>query len=235
MRIAICDDEPRLLSRVCELLSDYRLPDNSEFSFDTFSSAVDLMAAMPKGNYDALILDILMPGFTGMDAAHEIRETNSSVNIIFLTSSPEFAVESYRVHAFDYLMKPVDRSDLFNCLDRLYQKLGNELPSLAIDTSRKKCTIPYSSIEFIAVNNRTIEFHLIDGSSLEITGHLIDYESQLLNQPGYIKVHRSYVVNMKRMKSLVNQVFITMSGKQIPIARGLSKDIKQAYISYMVS
>ena len=75
---------------------------------------------MQKENYDVLLLDIIMPGLNGIGAAREIRENDRSIPIIFLTSSPEFAVESYRVRAFDYLLKPVNGEELFRSLDNIY-------------------------------------------------------------------------------------------------------------------
>lgn len=79
------------------------------------------MDALRGVNYQLLLLDILMPGFTGIQAAREIRTFDSETKIIFLTSSPEFAVESYGVDAFYYLLKHIREGDLFPVLDRLPQ------------------------------------------------------------------------------------------------------------------
>ena len=66
---------------------------------------------------DLIMLDVIMPLLNGMDTARELRNDNQIVPIIFLTSSREFAVDSYEVKAFHYLIKPVDDVKLFRTLD----------------------------------------------------------------------------------------------------------------------
>ena len=101
---------PALLS----FLEEYRLTRDGSLTYDIFTNATDLLETIPVHHFDLLLLDILMPGITGMDAAREIRQTNSTIPIIFLTSSSEYAVESYRVNAADYLLKPLDADKLFS-------------------------------------------------------------------------------------------------------------------------
>lgn len=119
MHIALCDDSRAELSRLTFLLEEYRLKRDGSLTYDIFTNATDLLETIPVHHFDLLLLDILMPGITGMDAAREIRQTNSTIPIIFLTSSSEYAVESYRVNAADYLLKPLDADKLFPVLDKL--------------------------------------------------------------------------------------------------------------------
>ncbi len=74
---------------------------------------MDLLASMERENYDLLFLDVLMPGLSGIQAAREIRQKNENIKIVFLTSSPEYAVESYSVQATNYLLKPATEERLF--------------------------------------------------------------------------------------------------------------------------
>ena len=106
MYIALCDDNQTELSRLISILEEYRSKRDSSMTYEIFRSAAELLEAMPGHHFNLVFLDILMPGITGMDAAREIRHSNSTIPIIFLTSSREYAVESYRVNAADYILKP---------------------------------------------------------------------------------------------------------------------------------
>lgn len=124
MRLAICDDEARELERLCALLQEYEISRGAELSVCSFQSAVDLLNGMKGGEYDLLLLDVLMPGFGGIQAARELRELDKSVRILFLTASPEYAVESYAVGAYHYLLKPATAKTLFPLLDKVRAELN---------------------------------------------------------------------------------------------------------------
>lgn len=86
MRIAICDDDNKDLLQIASLLESYRNSRKVQLSYVSFQNAMDLLASMDIRDYDLILLDMLMPGINGMEAAREIRERNSRVQIVFLTS-----------------------------------------------------------------------------------------------------------------------------------------------------
>ena len=95
IKIGFCDDDLSVLNALRVLLDRYRVERNREIDYTAFRSPLDLLAEIERGSrFDILILDVLMPGENGIDAAAEIRNYDSDVKIIFLTSSPEFAVQS---------------------------------------------------------------------------------------------------------------------------------------------
>ena len=103
MKIAICDDEISVLNEIKSLLAEYCKDYDREISCDVFQSPLELLTKMEQsGCYDALFLDILMNDDNGIEVARELRKTDKDVRIVFLTSSPEFAVQSYTVGAFYY-------------------------------------------------------------------------------------------------------------------------------------
>ena len=111
LKIAFCDDETAEIAQLEELLKEYAAARGQEFVHTSYQSSVELMADIEKGErFDIMLLDILMPGENGMTAAREVREHDTNVKIIFLTASPEFAVESYAVDAWYYQLKPDRKS-----------------------------------------------------------------------------------------------------------------------------
>ena len=236
MKLAICDDNKNQLHSIAQMLERYVTPEGEKVRYDLYGNALDLVSNLPSGRYDALLMDILMPGLNGIEAARDIRQINEDIPILFLTSSPEFAVDSYRVHAFDYLMKPVDEAELFKGLNRIFA-IKKELVShmLTIQNAKELHVISLSQLEYVEINNRTLLFHLIDGETKALRGKLSDYEENLLSQPNFLKIHRSYVINMDHMKSLNKNSFETMTGKEITISRNLLTEVHTQYVNYLHS
>ena len=118
LKIAFCDDETQETRRLEALLEEYAADRGQDFAHTSYQSPVELMAEVKKGTrFDIILLDVLMPGENGMAAAREIREYDSNVKIIFLTSSTEFAVESYMVGAYFYQLKPIWEESFYRIID----------------------------------------------------------------------------------------------------------------------
>ena len=101
IKVAFCDDDVSVLGEVSALVDQYRVERNQEIGYAAFKSPLELLAEVERGmRFDILFLDVIMPGQNGISAAKEIRKYDCSVKIIFLTSSSEFAVQSYTVNAF---------------------------------------------------------------------------------------------------------------------------------------
>lgn len=233
MRIVACDDDAKLLAKLAALLDEYKGPSGEHPKVDLFNNASGVLDALEKSDYDLALLDVLMPGLTGMDAAREIRSSNRQIKIVFLTSSREFAVESYRVNASDYLLKPVNKESLYSMLDRIEGEIGKAEDELHVNTTKSIFSIPYSKLEYLEINNRTLIFHLADKSEEEVVGRLSDFEETLLARPEFIKPHRSFIVNMDRIKTLETKEIVTLTGAVIPIARGINKEIRDAYMDHL--
>ena len=125
IKIAFCDDDMEVLHQMNELLDRYRVERNEDITYAAFQSPFELLTEIEKGiRPDILFLDVVMPGQNGMDVAKEIRQYDTNMKIIFLTSSPEFAVESYSVGAYFYQLKPIWEESFFRLMDAV---LGRKL------------------------------------------------------------------------------------------------------------
>ncbi len=233
MKIAVCDDEKQDLLQVVSLLEAYRQDRKAELAYASFKSAVDLLASMEHREFDLLLLDMLMPGIGGMEAAREIRGRDSRVEIVFLTSSPEFAVESYSVRAHYYLLKPATEEKLFPILDRLTAALRKPEDALRFRTQSGIFSLPFGKIEAIEVQAKRIYFHLTDGQTREVPGSLAGFEQALLSRPGFIKVHRSYLINLQWVQALHQGEVVTLAGRRIPVARTAYPQVRTAYTQYL--
>lgn len=106
MKIAICDDKIRQIEIIETSAYAYFLAKRIEFKIDTFDKAFDFLDAHKKNSYDLVLLDICMPGMLGTDVAKEIRQKKDNTEVVFLTTSDEFAIDAFTLRAAHYLLKP---------------------------------------------------------------------------------------------------------------------------------
>ena len=235
-KIAICDDNIVDLSSIVSIIEDYQASKRAKngIEFTAFHSAVDFISAMESGQpYDLVLLDILMPFMTGMDAAKEIRQFNQDIKIVFMTSSSEFAVESYSVEAYYYALKPIWKEKLFVLLDKVISETEVQLGSSLLIKSKSGLTRIYiSRLEFAEVIGRTIVYHLSDGSVIEAVGSMQVLEKELLCHPHFIKTHRSYIINMESIDTISQREIKMHSLALVPLAKANHNTVKQAYIKY---
>ncbi|MBF8983339.1 response regulator transcription factor [Lutibacter sp. B2] len=236
LKIAICDDNISDLSNIVSIIEDYRSlqRDKNDIKYTAFQNAADLIAAMESGQeYNLVLLDILMPFITGMDAAKEIRQFNQDVKIIFMTSSPEFAVESYSVDAYYYALKPVWKKKLFVLLDKVISETEIQSGASFLIKSRTGLTRIYiKRLEFVEVVGRTILYHLTAGSVVEAIGSLRELEKELLSNPCFIKTHRSYIINMEHIDTISQREIKMQSHALVPMAKANCNTVKSAYITF---
>ena len=231
-KVAVCDDEPAVRDELSALLNQYHEQRNSEMSIEVFKAPLDLLNAMERGSrFDVLLLDILMPGFNGIETAAEIRRFDNCVKIIFLTSSSDFAVQSYTVNAFYYQLKPIQAESLFPLLDSVLEACEQERSDSLILRCKDGITIiDTKKIEFCEVMHRTLFIHLISGKILQSTGSLDNLEQQLTSHGCFMRFHRSYLINLNHIRNISHHSVTMSCLAEIPIPRGKYNDIKNEFL-----
>lgn len=119
LHIAICDDQADQIQKIREASEKYFQNRKEHVDYQTFENAFAFIEAVDKGDFfDIVLLDVCMPGILGTDVARELRDHHSRAEIIFLTTSDEFAVEAFEVKATDYLLKPFTQAQFSKAMDR---------------------------------------------------------------------------------------------------------------------
>lgn len=235
-KIAICDDTRTELLDVCKIVDEFIATNlyQCNITYLAFQNGTDLLAAINKGQvFDVFILDVVMPLLNGIDLAEEIRATNSVAKIIFLTSTPEYAVASYRVDAFYYLLKPIKKEALLPLLEKASTDIFNVVEKYILVKGRLGLTkVQLNKLQYVEVLGRTIYFYLRSGEIVEGFGALAQFEYELLCNKQFIKPNRSYIVNMDYIKNLAPDGINTVTDAFIPVSRNMYKEIKQTYIRY---
>lgn len=234
VRIAFCDDDISVLNELRVLLDRYRVERNCVVDYVIFNSPLNLLAEIERGiRYDILFLDVLMPGENGIDAAAEIRNYDSNVKIIFLTSSSEFAVQSYMVGAYFYQLKPIWEESFFRLMDSVLAQCEKEQESSLILRCKGGITrIELRQLEYCEVIHRTLMIHLSTGKVLESIGSLDELCKQLKDDSKFLRPHRSYLVNLEYVQNISYRAVVMSCLAEIPIPRGKYNEVKNAYLEY---
>lgn len=232
IKIALCDDELSVLNELRILLDRYRVERNQEISYAAFQSPLELLAEIEKGSrFDILFLDVVMPGENGIHAAKEIRAYDNAVKIIFLTSSAEYAVESYTVGAYFYQLKPIWEDSFYRLMDSVISSCEKEKTESLILKSKTGITrIELKQLEYCEVIHRSLFFHLTNGKVLESIGSLDDLYKQLELHDSFYRPHRSYIINLDCIQNLSTHTITMSSLMEIPVPRGRYHEIKEAYL-----
>ena len=233
MRIAVCADEQGI---VCfsKLLEQYQLDRKENMVVRLFQNSTDFMCGIKGGEYDLIFLDMEMTGTDGIQAAQEIRKLDKNVKLVFLSLSPEFAMESYSVGAYYYLLKPVKAQPLFELLDRAgAELLVQEEQGFVLKNRDEIVRISFARLEYVEVINKTVFFHLEGGAICQATAALSDFEERLLDRPEFLKPHRSYLVNLNYIQTVSPDCVVTRNGHVIPVSRQRRSQVQTAYMNYL--
>lgn len=233
LRIAVCDDEKSSLKNTVSMIEKWSKQREASVEIAEFDNGDDLITQNAICHMDIILLDIIMPLLNGMDTAKEIRQGDVAVHIIFLTSSPEFALESYEVKAKGYLLKPISYDKLAELLDDCSRGFDMEPKNLVLKTEFGYQKLYYKDIEYIEAQNKIITFYMRNEKSIRTTETLRSFESKLDSSAGFFKCHRSYIVYIPNVDHFNASEITTKSGYHIPIARGYGKAFQEAYFAFM--
>lgn len=236
IQIAVCDDNINDLSIMAQLVNEYRSSRRMNFEYALFPNGFDLISTLEKGkHFDIYCLDIIMPGFTGMEVAKEIRAFDKTVPILFFTSSPEFALESYSVKAINYVLKPISKEKLFFTLDEILERINtDEDDAIIVKSNEGIQKILISNLVYVEVIGRNVLYHLLSGRVIECKESFSAICDSLLKYKCFIKPHRSYLLNMQYVDTIESNKVTLNSLSSVPIAQGKAREIKQEYLAYLM-
>ena len=235
LKIAICDDEIKEVSSISSILNTYASEHNIPITYKCFTSSVELASTAAYEKFDIYLLDVIMPVLNGISLAKEIRSFDKAADIIFLTSSPEFAVESYTVKAANYLLKPITRDSLFGALDDILEKKESDSPKyIVVKSSNGVHKILLSNIVCVEAFNRKVIYYLNNNSQLECSERFTSICDKLLNNNEFLLAHRSFVVNMNYIRLIGTTDMQLQNGKSIPLAQRRVTDIKKQYLAFQM-
>lgn len=230
---AICDDNPEELQQIAGVLDSFNKTHRTSVRYRLFTDAEAMLQAALTEHFSHYILDVMMPRMDGITAAQELRSIDPDAKLIFLTATTEFAYQSYRVKAHDYLLKPVQDKQLLPVLEQLQAMEDSAGDCICVERGRSLMRIPMARLSHLEVNQKKLYFHMTDSQICQIAGTMAEFEPQLLARKEFIKIHRSYIVNLNHISMLSPEGCIMFSGKNLPISRLLYHQVRRAYMAHL--
>ncbi|MDO4615580.1 MAG: LytTR family DNA-binding domain-containing protein [Lachnospiraceae bacterium] len=226
-RIIICDDELQIGQLVQRKLIEYGMRRDIEIKTTIFTDAANMLRALPE-QADLIFLDVEMPNMDGITAAAEVRKKLPDVNIIFLSGHKEYVFETFRVQAFRYLLKPLKEEELEEALDAIIV-LRNHEERLEYRFQDENWSIPYRSIVYFEGMRGKIWIYCTGGKTYRWRGAMGEIAEKMKGR-GFVMVHQSYVINMKKIHRYNSREIEMEGGAKIPISRLRLNDFKREYI-----
>ena len=224
--ILLVEDEAGIAEGIMDYMKE------SEITFTWAADGDEALALVYEHEYDLALLDVMLPGADGFEICRAIR-AKSYVPIIFLTSSPEFALESYEVRTFWYLLKPLDEVRFHAVLDSWYEVHKASMAHFAARTDSGYQAIYFQDVEYLEAQNKNVLVTLKDGSVISIKEPFHQCETIFTVEKGFYKCHRSYITALSCVEKFGKTSLFTKSGAQIPISRDNYANFKDVYFSYM--
>lgn len=230
VNIAICDDEAYMLKELSEIIQEFFQNENISITIAKFSDGNSLLQC--QNPFDIIFLDIQMQGWNGMDTAKKLREQNYKGFLIFVTIMEELVFHSFEVRAFDYLLKPLDHRHFQETMKRLLSVLRQcSNANLLVQRGNECRIIPFDDIVYCEIINRKIYLHLPQQEIVDYYGKLEVLEKKLDSR--FFKCHRSYLMNLKYLKSFKQGCAYLSTGDSIPVSRLRSKEFSSVILQYM--
>lgn len=221
VRLAVCDDEQEMINCILSRLRTY-YPNDCKIK--TFSDGASLLADHKRDRFDAIFLDIAMPGLNGMEIAEKIREHDRHVKIIFVSNQNELAYKGYIYDAFRFVRKSNLDQELCEAVISLNEALFFQNENFAFKTDTGYIIRVAKDIKYFEAFGHFI-YMACKNETIRTYGTLRDYEERM-KKIGFIRIHKGFLVNFRYILSVDNNEVILTCGKRLPLSRNRINETK---------
>ena len=199
--------------------------------YESGESFLKDMEAPKIKNANIAFLDIYMPGINGIELANKIRESDEDMVIVFITTSRSHALDGYSVDALQYLVKPVEYSNVENILKKCVKLFADSLGFIEVISKKILIKILLKDILYIEVFGNDCLIHTL--SETVRSRITLDEIQKGLDKSMFLRTHRSCVVNMRHIQNVEENDFLLTNGAVVPIRKSDGLAVKQAYMDYV--
>ena len=232
IRIALCDDEKKILDEVSGYIGNYAEKKGcKELEVFCFESATSLIGALEEGrSFDIFILDVYIGDDLGTALARDIRKLGIESPIVFATTSIEHAPQSFEMGTLRYLIKPINPAKFYEAMDVALEnaeKIGQRLIKLKTENGVE--SINASHILYSEAHAHYQYVTLDGGKQLRVRMTVTELYTLLAQNGGFIRVGSAYIINLRNVKNVATTQVLMYNNITIPIPRGKHNEIKKAF------
>lgn len=228
LKIAICDDEEVFLEDTLKCCKRYFEKKGIDCDISTFSDGNELI---DSGQYDIALLDVEMPGMSGIDIKKYLERQRYNTRIVFISGYPDMMQEAFGDRVSGFLVKPVNEMDFGKKMDEVLEKIIHAGRLMVCDTEYGNKAFYIDEILYIRAEGRYSRIYKEDGSTVLVSKSISEYEKE--ENEKLVRCHKSFVINFEHVKS-IKAVVIMKNGTEIPIGRTLKDEVKEKYDRYIL-
>lgn len=228
MKIAICDDERIFTDIFREKLEMTAEKCGIECTVSAFLNGAEMISMLNR--FDAVFLDVDMPGLSGEETAEYIIGSEKTLPIIFVTNHDDFVFSSFRYRPFGFLRKRYIDSELEDIIKRLDKYLTEIERCYTFNSHNKLISVRLNDINYIEVYGHETLVHTVN--AVIPTSKALSAIEKELSEYGFIRTHKSYIVNTRYIFSVERNSIILSNGENLPVSRTKLADIKQMMIKF---
>ena len=230
LKVVIVEDEDEAAEVLCSFLDKYAAEKNENIRYVRYKCTTDFLSGY--NGADIVFMDInIMNDMNGIKAAHKLRQADSVVTLIFITSFEQFAVKGYEVEAFDFIVKPVSYPDFALRMNRVLKHVQKERQdTINIKNEGKFIIASVRDIKYVEVMRHKMLFHMTDGI-VESTGTLREMEDALTDKY-FVRCNKCYLVNLRHVRGM-DGLFVNVDGELLLVSRPRKKDFLSALNRYL--
>lgn len=231
MRIAVCDDEIAVINQMKDIIEEYAFEKKVIAAIDVYQNGKGLLEG--RQCYDLIFLDIDMKDMNGITIAKEIRETDKDVKIIFVTNYTDYQNYAFSVHAFDYLIKPVNRERIYYMLNEVinYSKEDFKIPHIEINTTEGYKNILIEDICYFEYHDRRVK--IITKRGTYFLKQSLSQVDSMMSPYGFAIPHKSFLVNLLQVASINGYTIFMMDGSRVPLSQKKSVGFRKQLNSFI--
>ena len=228
IRIAICDDEERAVALHEKIVKDSLQACGIGYEITTYTQSRNLLYDITDDGffYDLILLDIEMPGVSGMEIPQQIKGFLPNVKVIFVTSHTEYAIDAFELSIFRYVPKSNLEAKLIAAVTDAAKLIELEAgQEYTIQTVNRMEKIPYRDIFYIQRDGKNAS--IVSSAGTSKVRKSLQRVFEELNTPEFIFIDRGYIVNVIQIMKISDGMAVLKNGEQIPISRSHLQEIKQ--------
>lgn len=229
LNIAICEDNhiiaEKISKKIESFFSDKEIAVNIEIITDNKN-----LKALDINLYDLFCLDIEMGQTNGIDLGVKIRKNNPGASIIYISAYYTYAIAGYKARPIAFIMKDDKNFDLslYEALQEFVSEKLNKKEYLLLKNQYEERNARIEDVIYLESFSRKLVYHFFDNRSMEVYGKMSDMENKLQDK-GFIRVHKSYLVNMKYIRKISGYKVYLYNDTVLPSSQDRYTQITQTY------
>lgn len=231
IKIAICDDDKNVieqLERYFESISD------NDITYEEFFGIEEMERYIQEESmgFDVYILDIEMKNVSGLEFARKLRENNTNVLLIFLTSHPQYVYDVFEVITFDFIMKPVTFEKFEETIQKIKKYLGISKKKFVFSYRKSSCSLPLEKIKYLEKDGRKVWINTVDENKYQCYMKLEEVWKQL-DEKMFASLHKSCIVNLEEVLQIIGEWVFLKDGTKLHVGRAYKKELKKKHLDYV--